>query len=141
MPMEANARLFNCARCHSQVVICSYCDRGNIYCPDCSRHARKQSLCAAGQRYQNSFKGKLRHAARQKRYRGRLRNKVTHHPSPFIADNDLLPQQPNEQKKRTAQPIICHFCGNYCSSFVRLRFLHRRTGGKVHHFSSWPSGP
>jgi hypothetical protein len=30
--METDARLFNCARCHRQVVICSRCDRGNLYC-------------------------------------------------------------------------------------------------------------
>jgi len=29
--MQSSARLFNCARCRRQVVICSHCDRGNIY--------------------------------------------------------------------------------------------------------------
>ena len=28
--MENTARLFNCARCHRQVLICRQCVRGNI---------------------------------------------------------------------------------------------------------------
>lgn len=139
--MEANARLYNCAKCRNQVIICSSCDRGNIYCPTCSKLARKQSLCVADRRYQNTLRGKLKHAARQKHYRDRLKKKVTDHGSPIISTNDLLPPQPSEQKIRTAEPIICHFCGNYCSSYVRQRFLHRRTGGKPRFFATWPSGP
>ena len=42
--MQSSARLFNCARCRCQVVICSHCDRGNIYCGKrCSETARRQS--------------------------------------------------------------------------------------------------
>ena len=42
--MQSSARLFNCARCRCQVVICSHCDRGNIYCGKrCSQTARRQS--------------------------------------------------------------------------------------------------
>lgn len=143
--MEASARLFNCARCSRQVIICSCCDRNNIYCcPECSQLARKKSLREAGKRYQNSLKGRHRHANRQKRYRQRLAKKVkivTHHSSPILSINDLLPQQPGKQKKHLAQPVICHFCGNYCSTFLRSRFLHRRISGKARYFSSWPSGP
>jgi hypothetical protein len=29
--MESSARLFTCARCRAQVLICRRCDRGNIY--------------------------------------------------------------------------------------------------------------
>jgi len=139
--MEANARLYNCVKCRNQVIICSSCDRGNIYCPTCSKLARKQSLCAADKRYQNTLKGKLKHAARQKNYRDRLKKKVTDHGSPIISTNDLLPPQPSEQKIRAVEPMICHFCGNHCSTYVRQRFLHRRTGGKTRSFATWPSGP
>lgn len=146
--METSARLFNCARCSSQVVICSCCDRSNIYCcPECSQLARKRSLRDAGKRYQNSLKGRHKHADRQKRYRERLAKKVkivTHHTSPILPDNDLLPQ-PSGQKKRLTQlitkTIYCHFCGRCCSPFLRFRFLHRRLGNETRYFSSWPSGP
>ena len=140
--MEANARLFYCVSCRSQAFICSCCDRGNIYCSTkCSQLARQQSLRAAGKRYQNSFQGKLKHAARQKSYSDRLKKKMTHHTSPAVSSNDLLSPQPNEQKIRAAEPITCHFCGNNCAQFIRLRFLHRRTGSKARSFAAWPSGP
>jgi hypothetical protein len=49
--MQSSARLFNCARCQRQVVICSHCDRGNIYCAKrCSQSARPQSRREAGRR-------------------------------------------------------------------------------------------
>ena len=142
--METSARLFNCARCSRQVIICSYCDRSNIYCcPECSQLARKKSLRDAGKRYQSSLKGRHKHADRQRRYRQRLAKKVkivTHHTSPILSDNDLLPQ-PCEQKKRLIQPVIktiyCYFCGDCCPPFLRFRFLHERIGDKAR-FSSWP---
>ena len=143
--MEANARLFNCARCSRQVIICSCCDRGNIYCCyECSQLARKQSLSDAGQRYQNSSTGKHKHACRQKSYRRRLANKVTHHTSLDLPNNALLPLQPFEQKKCLIQPVTkfihCHFCGSCCSPFIRSEFLHRRISGETR-FSSWSGGP
>ena len=50
--MQSSARLFNCARCRCHVVICSHCDRGNIYCGGrCSQRVRRQSVRAAGRRY------------------------------------------------------------------------------------------
>ena len=75
--MESTARLYNCARCHCQVIICSYCDRGNIYCDkSCADLARKTSLRKAGKRYQRSYRGRLKHAERQRHYRARCK-KVT----------------------------------------------------------------
>ena len=51
--MEPTSRLFQCALCHTQVIVCSKCDHGQIYCSDsCSALARQQSLRAAGKRYQ-----------------------------------------------------------------------------------------
>jgi len=58
--MENTARLFNCARCRRQVAICSHCDRGNIDCgPNCSQQARRESMKAAGGRYQHSRRGRF----------------------------------------------------------------------------------
>jgi|APSaa5957512622_1039677.scaffolds.fasta_scaffold37242_1 hypothetical protein len=146
--MEASARLFNCARCSRQVIICSCCDRSNIYCcSECSQLARKKSLREAGKRYQNGLKGRHKHADRQKRYRQRLAKKikiVTHHTSPILSDNGLLPK-PCEQEKRLMRPatktVHCHFCGSHCSPFIRFRFLRKQISNGTSSFSSWPSGP
>ena len=86
----APARLFLCAGCHAQALICSCCDRGQIYCAgDCADRARRRSLQCAGQRYQDGPPGRRRHAARQGRYRARDK-KVTHHGSPPPPRDDLL---------------------------------------------------
>ena len=79
--MPDTGRLFNCARCGRQVVICSRCDRGHRYCKGCAPAARRGSRRAAGARYQHSRRGRLAHAERQHRYRAR-RQKVTHQGSP-----------------------------------------------------------
>lgn len=69
-----DARLFVCARCRRQVLICSRCDRGQQYCAGSYRTlARRESLCAAGRRYQQSRRGRHCHAERQRRYRRRCR--------------------------------------------------------------------
>jgi hypothetical protein len=138
--MRHPPRLYNCARCAQQVVICSHCDRGQIYCAgDCAQQARKQSLQQAGQRYQMSRTGRLVHAARQARYRSRQQHKVTHQGSTPISRHDSLIQQLKRlfrgMESRFIQPdhhaevtMPCHFCGRVGSPFVRWVFLS--------HFSS-----
>lgn len=148
--MENSARLFNCARCHRQVTICSDCDRGNIYCGQaCSKIARKESLQAADQRYQNSQRGRLKHAARQQRYRQRQKEnaekKVTDHGSPVSPPDVLLPPEVNEPPKRVAASVThdihCHFCGRSCLVFLRAGFLRRGSPDEARIFASWPRGP
>jgi hypothetical protein len=76
-PMCSSARIFICARCRRQVVICSHCDRGNRYCgPSCAHSARRHPQREAAQRYQRTRRGRFAHAARQRRYRQRAN--VTH---------------------------------------------------------------
>jgi Possible lysine decarboxylase len=59
------ARLFLCNRCRTQVLICSRCDRGQIYCAgSCAQEARRDAQRAPGRRYQKSRRGRLVHAAR-----------------------------------------------------------------------------
>ena len=72
--LDRPARLFLCAGCRVQVVLCSHCDRGNRYCSrTCWRQthdlARREAAC----RYQRSRGGRLRHAARSQRWRWRQR--------------------------------------------------------------------
>lgn len=72
MTMEANARLYNCARplCHAQAMICQPCDRGHIYCsPSCSQQARHANRKIAQRRYEQSYKGRRTAALRQARFR------------------------------------------------------------------------
>ncbi len=125
--MKPSSRLFNCARCYHQVVVCSDCDRGQIYCgPSCSDVARVQSCRKAQKRYQKSFKGRMKHAMRQRRYRALLK-KVTHHTSPPTSENGLLSLVENTVEK----PVIpkkpcqmrCHFCQKIVSFWLRRGFL------------------
>ncbi len=92
--MARSARLFLCARCRDQVVLCSHCDRGQVYCSRaCSVASRHQRRRHAAQLYQDSRRGRLKHAARAARWRARRRslrqasaggdvNKVTHQGCP-----------------------------------------------------------
>jgi hypothetical protein len=89
--MSQSARVFNCERCHQQVIICSHCDRGNIYCAgQCATQARKEKTAKAQKTYQQSPKGRETHAQNQMDYRQRQREKVTHQSSQKLVDYDVL---------------------------------------------------
>ena len=46
--MEHAPRLFQCALCHTQSIVCSKCDRGQIYCgTGCAIFARKMAMYIA----------------------------------------------------------------------------------------------
>lgn len=130
--MEATCRLFLCARCRKQVLICRHCDRGQIYCANgCAKIARSYSLREAGRRYQQSRQGRFKQAERIRRFRLRKQN-VTHQGSEPAAENDLLPMNSAKVDKRMdlsagtypLNTLRCHFCGASCSDFVRYSFLH-----------------
>ncbi len=131
--MKSTCRLFLCAKCRKQVLICSRCDRGQRYCStDCSQTARYQSQQAAGYRYQQSRRGRCKHAERAHRYRHR-QNKVTHQGSEPTEQSGLLSSNSTKTEKRVnldrkcalSESSHCHFCGCSCSSFIRYHFLHR----------------
>ena len=70
--MGRSARLFLCARCRDQVLLCSHCDRGQQYCSRaCSSTSRRERRREAAQRYQSSRRGRLRHAIRAACWRRR----------------------------------------------------------------------
>lgn len=76
---EKSYRLYSCGRCAQQVRICRDCDRGNRYCAgECAQLGRRESLRRAGDRYQLSYRGACRHAARQRMWRLRGAQEVTH---------------------------------------------------------------
>jgi hypothetical protein len=73
--MDRSARLFLCARCRDQVLLCSHCDRGQQYCSRaCSSMRRRERRRETAERYQSSRRGQLKHAARTARWRDRRRS-------------------------------------------------------------------
>jgi hypothetical protein len=142
--MACSVRLFLCARCRCQVVLCSHCDRGHRYCSrTCAQAARRHAQRAAARRYQTSRRGRLNHAARQSRYRRRRRQKVTHQGSPPVP----LRQSSSPESRVSAPPsaplvvdptrgIPCQRCGRRCCSLVRQTFLRRHPARESSH---WPT--
>ena len=147
------ARMFLCACCRTQVVVCSHCDRGQHYCADgCSGLSRKRLQREAGKRYQGSLRGRHQHAQRMRRWRERRRaqaNKVTHQGSLDTEANDvlaasltteplclslplslpaLLPMPMPMHAITTLAPCPCRFCGTQLLPFVRPGYLRRGRG-------------
>lgn len=129
-----SARMFLCAACRVQVVVCRSCDRGQIYCAgECALLARCLAQRAAAQRYQTSRRGRFTHAARARRYRARCKN-VTHQGSLPARSGDLLASNsPASASGATPQAVCvqrsvahCQWCGQRCSGLVRQGFLRRR---------------
>ena len=124
------ARLYLCGLCRRQVVICSGCDRGNIYCWDCAPLARRRSLRQAGARYRKSWRGRFTQAVRTRRWRAG-KNKVTHHGSPAAPADAVVAEDPAAVATEQARAVVrprghCQFCGRRCPDFVRRDFLRRR---------------
>jgi hypothetical protein len=121
-----SARLFLCALCRRQVLICSRCDRGQIYCAEgCAGEARRRAQRAAAARYQRSYRGRLKHAMRAGRYRTRA-NKVTHQGSRRTSLNGLLAPGATSASASASLTSLgrhCHWCGRLCSAAVRQGFL------------------
>lgn len=131
--MCRSARFYSCARCHDQVIICSHCDRGQRYCSaECAEQSRLENQRAAGARYQSNFQGRQAHARRQRHYRQRQREKVTHQGSPDLSPYDVLVIEPEAVTRQLKQAPWtdgsshhCHFCGDRCDEWLRWAFLHR----------------
>jgi hypothetical protein len=139
---EPSYRLYNCACCAEQVRICRGCDRGNRYCAGvCAALRRRESLRRAGKRYQRSYRGACAHAARQRAWRERQAQEVTHHGclpagvSVTVANSStqttaqgnhahhkLLPQPPAALLELAALPVRarCSLCGRVLSPFARI---------------------
>jgi hypothetical protein len=141
---EATYRLYSCGCCARQVRICCDCDRGNRYCATgCARTRRRESLHRAGERYQLGYRGACRHAARQRAWRARQAQKVTHQGSlaaavtrivvhgesasheaqvhggaPALSDSHLYARWP-VQRTAPVRPRCC-FCGRRLPRFTRL---------------------
>jgi len=135
--LEPSYRLYNCRRCAVQVRICARCDRGNIYCAgECSLICRREGLRRAGARYQRTLRGSRLHAARQRRWRDRAQQKVTHqgcqsatlacsvseHPINAEESTDAQREDPVTASDPRLEPHgRCAFCGAPLSAWTRLR--------------------
>jgi ribosomal protein L35 len=97
--------------------------------------ARRESLRAAGKRYQGTHSGKINHAKRQSYYRDRTK-KVTHQGSQEFVVHDLLQSEEQELENFSQNDnVYCHFCGCKCASLLRNDFLNTHAPG------FWPLGP
>ena len=125
--MNNTARLYNCARCHCQVIVCTHCDRGNIYCGSiCAKKSRTLHHRLANHIYQNTFSGRQKHALRQSHYRLHQKNKikkVTDRGSTKTPINDLLFTSKNIDKKTRPIKIHCHFCVKNVFPYLRNGYL------------------
>jgi hypothetical protein len=75
---------------------------------------------AAGRRYQQTRRGRHRHAARQRRYRERAAKKVTHHRSTPAHETSSLSLR--ARIPVCAGPLRCDRCGLALAPRVRRRW-------------------
>ena len=150
---DAPARMFLCACCRAQVVVCSHCDRGQRYCAGgCSGRTRQRLQREAGRRYQRSRLGRHKHAQRMRRWRDRRSthaNKVTHQGSQGTGANDVLAASQTTEPLCTSLPTSlsvpllmpvaapavltlapwrCSFCGARVPPQLRPDFLRPGRG-------------
>ena len=117
--------------CRALFFICSYCDRGQVYCSNsCRQPARLEQRRQANRRYQQTLRGRVAHSRRQLAYRLRRarasyrlsKNIVTHHSS-----QTRLLVRPSRRVSSPywvttiffhllsawaeSGPVICQFCG------------------------------
>ena len=129
--MQSSVRMYSCCRCHAQVIICSRCDRGHRYCAgECAADARSACLKRASKKYQSTRAGRFNNAARQKCYRERQKQIVTHQGSQFVISHDVLTAKPHWPEKvqkpdQNSSVLCCHHCGAVCEPFLRQDFLHQ----------------
>jgi hypothetical protein len=99
--MVESHRLFNCARCRRLVRICTCCDRGNIYCPECAKIARHEHVREARRRYQQTERGRLNHKVQQQLYLRRQEKMMDQGPSIVLLE---LPPRARPAAKVLGQP-------------------------------------
>jgi hypothetical protein len=136
---EASCRMFLCTRCRCQVLVCRWCDRGQIYCiGTCARDARRDAQREARRRYQATPRGRAMHAERNRRYRARGQ-RVTdhgltkeHEAGPLLRLEVDAALSETSSSRRTPGHQFCHQCGRSASAFLRLSALRpgRRRGEK-----------
>jgi len=150
VPEHVSARVFVCARCLAEVVVCSACDRGRRYCGrECSAQARRASMLEAGRRYQSGRAGRFAHARSIWRYRQRQMLEqaapppptkiVTHQGSQELDAGDVLAATLNvvqERDREEPRQWNCCWCARTGRGEVRSGFLrHGRAPQDAAHWS------
>lgn len=127
MEDELVGRILACAECHQVVVFCGDCDKRQRYCSkECAKAGRTRSLRLAGARYQRTFKGSQKHAARQAAFESRQKEKLTHQYFPPV-DTPAIVESTEQAVTNpapatvVATPILphCNSCGRRCDFLVR----------------------
>lgn len=77
----------------------------------------------------------MNHALRQRRYRARLQEKVTHQGSKAAAEDGLLRSVENNTEnsvvKHRGEPMKCSFCLNTVTPWLRNGFLAHHSFKKI----------
>lgn len=141
-----SGRTLQCACCHTEVLVCADCDRGQRYCSDgCRKQARLASQRRASRIYQNSRVGSCNHARRQRRLRARQRqrqqepeliqkNSDSSGPSQEACAGDLLPHRLNVRPaalSKSTPTWHCHWCTRPVASVVRRSWLRHATSESI----------
>ena len=150
---DQSARLFLCACCRTQVLVCRQCDRGQRYCADgCAATTRQALQRDSALRYQRGRAGRFKHALRTRRWRARqvaLAKIVTHQGSHDPPSDDVLPATQTSALAAT-QPCTttmsiaataadrphawrCHWCCAPCAALVRQGFIRHSHGRMPRH--------
>lgn len=69
-------RHFYCRVCRMQVNVCNQCDRGQLYCPECSPLQKRVRLKRARKKYNQTSHGRRLRAASCKRRREKIKSKI-----------------------------------------------------------------
>ena len=150
---DQSARLFLCACCRVQVLVCRQCDRGQRYCADgCAATTRQALQRDCARRYQRGRAGRFKHALRTRRWRARqvaLAKIVTHQGSQDPPSDAVLPAtqtsalaatQPCTTTTSIAASVAivphtwhCHWCCAPCAALVRQGFIRHSHGQRPRH--------
>ncbi len=113
--MALHVWLFECARCHELILLCTRCLGGRQYCDPCGEEAHRESVLECGRRYQATPEGREKHRLRQQQYRARLRERQQvlegRADSPAAgayASDSPGPSEPAEPAAASSSPGVTH---------------------------------
>lgn len=139
--MRDGFRVHVCHWCFEVIEVCSACDHGRRYCGEgCAKAARDTYKLKAGLAYQQTFEGRLRHAARQQRYRERLKQKVTRQCRRAVAVARIREEANRQRVARAVEAAlakewtVCHRCKRTCRGPGRRGYRHSPERGP---FERW----
>ena len=132
--LSRSSKANNKKRARTSMQVCGHifiCAQG------CAPIRRRECLRRAAQRYQEGSRGACKHAARQRAWRCRHAQKVTHQASiamvparRVVSSSTTTPAlEPHAETARVKPPPLaprCCFCGGMLGAFARLGALGRR---------------